>query len=160
MNEIFAQFDRGETYYTKGFSIDYSGIKKNNISELKFLSDSLIRIKNSLDGTSEKLAVENISSMSFRNGSYGWLGAGIGAAVGILVGVVWANNISNENNENYGYPDGRGFLPLGVAIASVLGGTITGGIIGLNTGKYDNYCFDKYEKEKTVKIKKILKVKR
>jgi len=39
-------------------------------------------------------------------------------------------------------------------------GTITGGIIGLNTGKYDNYCFDKYEKEKTDKIKKILKVKR
>jgi len=39
-------------------------------------------------------------------------------------------------------------------------GTITGGIIGLNTGKYDNCCFDKYEKEKTDKVKKILKIKR
>jgi len=39
-------------------------------------------------------------------------------------------------------------------------GTITVGIMGLNTGKYDNYCFDKYEKEKTDKVKKILKVKR
>ena len=45
-------------------------------------------------------------------------------------------------------------------IISLNKGTITVGIIGLNTGKYDKYCFDKNEKEKTVKIKKILKVKR
>lgn len=69
--ELFSQFDGGDTYSTKGFSLKSSGIEKNNISELKFLSDSLIRIKTSLYGTSEKIAFESVNSMSFRTGSYG-----------------------------------------------------------------------------------------
>lgn len=158
-NNVYSQFDDGNVYYVKGFSLDYSGIEKNNISEIKFLSDSLIRIKSNIDGTSEKIAVEKINSMSFRDGSYGWLGAGIGAAVGTIVGILWVNSATSDDNSTESQIVGTVVSP-GIAIGSVLVGTILGGVIGINIGKYDNYYFDKNEKDKEDKMKKILKVQR
>ena len=93
--------------------------------------------------------------MSFRTGSYGWIGAGVGLAVGTLIGVLWANAIDVDDN---GLNNISG--QLAAAFLVPLGCTITGGIVGLNIVKYDNYYFDKNENEKTDKIKRILKVQR
>ena len=97
--------------------------------------------------------------MSFRNGSYGWIGAGVGAVVGTLVGFLWANALTDDENSLETQLTGTVLSP-GVIVVSFLGGTLLGGVIGINIGKYDNYYFDKNEKEKADKMKQILKVQR
>ncbi|MFZ1321512.1 MAG: hypothetical protein WAT71_08155 [Ignavibacteria bacterium] len=154
-----SQFDKGKTFYTKGFSLESNGVNYGSITELKFLSDSLVLLKSSVNAESNKIAVEKINSMSFRNGSYGWIGAGVGAVVGTLVGFLWANALTDDENSLETQLTGTVLSP-GVIVVSFLGGTLLGGVIGINIGKYDNYYFDKNEKEKADKMKQILKVQR
>ncbi len=154
--EGFSQTDEVRTYYPLGLSLNYSGAEMDNISELKFLSDSLMQLKIHLDPNSSEISVDRINSMSFKNGSYGWLGAGVGAGVGAIVGIAQIISASGINDDAT-----RGLTTIGVsfiAFAEILAGALVGGLVGMNVGKYDSYYFDKAEKEKAKKIKNILKV--
>jgi hypothetical protein len=101
-------------------------------------------------GNYKIINVDKIASIRFDNGNYFWAGAGIGAAVGFIGGIV-LYDILTHKKKNFIIKDPT----LGITVVFAIPATIIGSLVGLafrNIDDYDLSQMHPYVKSKEIKF--------
>ena len=172
----YTQNYTSKTFNVSGFTLFYSGnddskikdmtsnsplpvLKMDQVSEVKFLSDSIIKASSKYTNEEAKIPVQNINIIKVRTGSKFWVGTGIGAGAGLLIGLtagLIAYNSSEDNTNNIGYEIVSATFSLAFPVIGLLTGSIIGGVIGGASKTYDTYDFTRTKSNKSKRLYKIL----
>ncbi|HMS64662.1 MAG TPA: hypothetical protein PKD83_05340 [Ignavibacteria bacterium] len=165
----FSQTDSGKTFYTKKFSISYSGFYNmylkeskdilrfpeiktiDNINKFRFYEDSLIKISNT-ENLKVHLKLSDIQEVSFVKGKSTGKGIWIGALAGTVIGFVAGMAIGDDG----GMISSSEVNALAGAIIFAPICALIGGIIGGNANSYNNYDFTDIKLNKKEELIKIL----
>lgn len=179
---VFAQTDSGFIYLVDDIAIDYSsGMMKiisaktgnivlvpntqtiENISEVKFISDSVLSVSNEAkrDVLLNINKIEQITVNNGVSGSYIMGGVGMGALFGLGVGLlIYGLKKEDEKPASYG-PDPFGGLndlnKFTYAGPGLLIGAVVGGIMGALIPDYESYGINKYKNDKKQQVEKIIR---
>ena len=171
--DVHSQTYNNKTFNVSGFTFlysennnsgfqDTSGIsnlparKMDQVTEVKYLTDSIILASSMYTNEETKIPVQNINSINIRTGSNFWLGTGIGAGAGTLLGIVTAaityNSVDNDPYSKFF----TGMTYVAYPLIGFLTGSIIGGVIGGNSKTYDTYDFTRIPNNKQERLLKIL----
>jgi len=177
---VFPQSESHKVYYTNDISFDYSADsliaastekgkniivsslqKLDDINTVSILNDSVISVSGN-NIINAKLNINKINSIKIRNGSYLGLGAGIGALVGLGVGIFIVTS------SDYGEPSASwenliiAPVEAGVniiwGVLSTISGALIGGIIGGNISSFDKYYMVETKYNKRMELERILRI--
>lgn len=167
-----SQSDTNKIYYTNDISIYYDeGLKEAvsystgkktfvnsnltilNISKLRILEDSLIRVTSN-SSSSIQLNINNISGVSIKSGSSTGWGIGLGLLLGICAGAGIGAAVESSR-----IPEDAKSSGFGAAFGGLIGipvGILFGGIIGSNITGYETYELGNNNYEKKKELMRIL----
>lgn len=171
-SSLYSQSDSNKVYYTNDISIDYDeGLKEAvsystgkktfvnsnltilNISKLRILDDSLIRVTSNSSSVIQ-MNINNISGVTIKSGSSTGWGVGLGLILGICAGAGIGAAVESSRIPEHAKSSG-----FGAAIGGLIGipvGILFGGIIGSNISGYKTYELGYNNYEKKNKLKRIL----
>ena len=178
---VYSQYDSNKIYYTNDMLIEYKdGFKRyvnfkgdvismvpnlitfNDISKIRFLSDSLISVSNQ-QSSDLKLKINGINKIGIKTGTQSLKGTLIGIGLGIvgggLLGYAFGKSTEEENPvKGWFYIDPGGIgAAAGVLFGAIIGG-ITGNITGRNSNSYDTFYMHKNTLDKKSELKRILRI--
>lgn len=170
-----SQDDSSKTFSVKGFSIYYSKyntfnyktvfnkdakseIKLDEFSELKFMSDSIIKVSNTRNSDETKIPIKNINRIKIETGNMFWMGVSIGTVAGTVAGIILMQNSIRRKKETGNYfVYIKSLSDIAYPALGFILGFLSGGAIGGRISAYDTYDFKK--KNKKDDIMKVLKSK-
>jgi hypothetical protein len=100
-------------------------------------------------GSYKIVNVEKISRIKFDNGTYLWTGAGVGAAVGFIGGILYYEIFGGKNRKTVAKD-----ATLGISLVFTIPGSLIGGFVGSffrNVDDYDLNNMHPYMKSKEIK---------
>ena len=178
---VYSQYDSNKIYYTNDILIEYNdGFRRyvnikgdiismvpnlitfNDISKIRFLSDSLISVSNQ-QRSDLKLKINGINKIGIKSGTHSLEGTLIGIGLGIvgggLLGYAFGKSTEEKNPVRgwiYIDPGGAGGA-IGAFCGALIGGII-GNIGGRNVNSYDTFDMQKNNFDKKSELKRILRI--
>ena len=178
---VYSQYDSNKIYNTNNILIEYNeGSRKyvnikgdiisevpnlitlNDISKIRFLSDSLISVSNQ-QSSDLKLKINGINKIGIKTGTQSLKGTLIGIGLGIIAGGLLGYAIGKSTEEKnpvrgwiYIDPGGAGGA-IGAFCGALIGGII-GNIGGRNVNSYETFYIHKNTLDKKSELKRILRI--
>lgn len=177
---VYSQHDSNKIYYTNDMLIEYNeGSKKyvnikgdvismvpnlitiDDISKIRFLSDSLISVSNQ-QRSDLKLKINGINKIGIKSGTQSLKGTLIGIGLGIvgggLLGYAFGKSDETRPTNALFYIDpGAASAVVGALLGAIIGG-ITGNRVGRNSNSYDTFYMHKNTLDKKSELKRILRI--